>query len=52
MNKFNYQNKPFLIVVCTLITFTLHSVHSEWMSIIIDSGTFVSIVMLALDKDK
>lgn len=46
------MNRSLIITICTLVTFALHHLHSEWMSIIIDSGTFVGIVMLAMEKDK
>ena len=46
------HNRPILIGICTLFTYGLHHIHSEFMSIIVDSGTFVSIVILALEKDK
>jgi hypothetical protein len=41
-----------IILLCTTVTFALHHLHSEWMSIIVDSGTFVGIVLLAMEKDK
>jgi len=45
------KDRKFIILLCTCITVLLHNVHSELMGIITDSGTFVSIALLAIDKE-
>lgn len=39
-----------IFLICTSITFGLHHLHNEWMSILVDSGTLVGIAMLVLEK--
>lgn len=39
-----------IFILCTLVTILLHTLHKDWMAIIVDSGTLVGITMLVLNK--
>ena len=40
-----------IIVGCIGATFIAHRIHSEFIQIIIDAGSFVGIVILALESE-
>lgn len=46
------QARPLLFVLCTAITSLIHSMDPSVLEILIDSGTFIGVVLLILDKDK
>lgn len=50
--KYFFHKKPVIVALCTIFTFALHGIHDEWMTQLINSGSFVSLVMIAFDKDK
>jgi hypothetical protein len=46
------SRRLFIIIGSITATVVLHRAHSEWMQIILDAGTFVGVVFMALEQEK
>lgn len=47
------RSRRILIIAGSILaTVALHRFHNEWMQIILDAGTFVGVVFMALEQDK